>query len=81
MIQNAATPTVSEPAISTRQGFLALSPAILFLVLYVAVSIAIADFYVMPITVALTASSVWAVAIYRPADSRSHSHLLACRRA
>lgn len=65
MIQNAATPTVSEPAISTRQGFLALSPAILFLVLYVAVSIAIADFYVMPITVALTASSVWAEAIYR----------------
>lgn len=46
-------------------GWLALSPAILFLILYVAVSLVIGDFYVMPITVALVASSVWAVLIYR----------------
>lgn len=46
-------------------GWLALSPAIVFLVLYVAVSIAIGDFYVMPITVALVASSVWSVIICR----------------
>lgn len=44
---------------------LALSPAIVFLALYVAVSLAIGDFYVMPITVALAASSVWAVVICR----------------
>lgn len=46
-------------------GLLALSPAIVFISLYVAVSISIGDFYVMPITVALLASSVWAVAIFR----------------
>lgn len=44
---------------------LALSPAIVFLMLYVAVSLAIADFYVMPITVALIAASAWGVAIDR----------------
>ena len=44
---------------------LALSPAILFLLLYVVVSLVIGDFYVMPITVALLAASVWGVLIYR----------------
>lgn len=53
------------PHISVRKGILALSPALLFLLLYVAVSLAIGDFYVMPVTVAFLASSIWAVAIYR----------------
>lgn len=58
--------------ISTRSGLTALSPAIVFLLLYVAVSLAIGDFYVMPITVSLMAASVWAVAIFRgkPLTSR-----------
>lgn len=51
--------------VSNRRGLLALSPAAVFLTLYVAVSLAIGDFYVMPITVALIASSAWAVAIFR----------------
>lgn len=44
---------------------MALSPAFLFLVLYVVVSLVIGDFYVMPITVALLAASVWGVIICR----------------
>lgn len=55
----------STGKISSRQGMLAISPAIIFLLLYVAVSLAIADFYVMPITVALIAASAWGVAINR----------------
>lgn len=55
----------SNNHISARRGLTAISPAVVFLLLYVVVSIAIGDFYVMPITVALLAASVWAVAIYR----------------
>lgn len=51
--------------VSTRRGLAALSPAVVFLLLYVAVSTVIGDFYVMPVTVALLAASAWAVAIYR----------------
>ena len=40
------------------QGWLALSPAIVFLILYVVISLIIGDFYEMPITVALLAASV-----------------------
>ena len=51
--------------ISARQGWLALSPIIVFLTLYVVVSVIIGDFYKMPIAVALTVASMWAIAIYR----------------
>lgn len=51
--------------IPTSKGLLALSPIVFFLLLYVAVSAVIGDFYKMPISVALVASSIWAVAIYR----------------
>lgn len=54
-----------EQHIPARQGLLALSPVGVFLLLYVAVSVAAGDFYKVPVSVALTASSVWAVAIYR----------------
>ena len=47
------------------RGLLALSPMAVFLLLYVAVSIAIGDFYKMPISVALVISSAWAVISYR----------------
>ncbi len=53
------------PETGSRQGLLAISPALVFLLLYVVISIVIGDFYVMPITVALGAASVWAVAINR----------------
>ncbi len=53
------------PQLTTAQGVLALSPMIVFLLLYVAVSAAIGDFYRIPISVALLAASMWAILIYR----------------
>ena len=49
--------------ISAARGWLALSPFILFLILYVAVSVIIGDFYKMPISVALVVASMWAVVV------------------
>lgn len=51
--------------ISPIRGLLALSPMIVFLLLYVAVSAIIGDFYKIPISVALLAASMWAILIYR----------------
>lgn len=62
---NAAGLHEGRAAISASRGWLALSPVILFLLLYVAVSIVLGDFYKMPVSVALLLSSVWAVVIYR----------------
>lgn len=47
------------------KGLLALSPMLVFLLLYVAVSAIIGDFYKIPISVALLAASMWAIVIYR----------------
>ena len=58
----------SSRAVSRRQGLLALSPMAVFLLSYVAVSVYIGDFYKMPVSVALAAASVWAVAV-------SYTHL------
>ena len=44
---------------------MALSPMVVFLVLYVAVSALIGDFYKIPISVALLVASMWAILIYR----------------
>lgn len=52
-------------ALSTAHGLLALSPVVVFILLYVAVSIALGDFYKMPISVALLVASVWAVIILK----------------
>ena len=49
---------------TTKKGLLALSPMLLFLLLYVAVSAIIGDFYKIPISVALLAASMWAILIY-----------------
>lgn len=49
--------------ISARRGWMALSPMIVFLTLYVAVSAIIGDFYKMPIAVALTVASAWGVGV------------------
>lgn len=51
--------------IKTAQGLFALSPIVVFLTLYLVVSLILEDFYKMPIAVALTISSVWAIATYR----------------
>lgn len=49
--------------ISTRRGLLGISPVIIFLLLYVVVSVIRNDFYVMPFSVALIIASAWAVII------------------
>ena len=51
--------------IPTRLGLLALSPIAVFLLMYVAVSVIIGDFYKMPIAAAIVVASVWAITIYR----------------
>lgn len=50
---------------TTTKGLLALSPMVVFLLLYVAVSAIIGDFYKIPISVALLVASIWAMVIYR----------------
>ena len=50
---------------TTTKGLLALSPMVVFLILYVAVSAIIGDFYKIPISVALLVASMWAMVIYR----------------
>jgi len=42
-----------------------ISPVIIFLLLYVVVSVVIGDFYRMPFSVALICASVWAIATYK----------------
>lgn len=49
--------------ISTSRGLLGISPVIIFLLLYVVVSVLKNDFYVMPFSVALITASAWAVII------------------
>lgn len=48
---------------SAKKGLRALSPAILFLLLYVVISLIAGDFYIMPVTVALSAASIWGIAV------------------
>lgn len=45
------------------QGFLALSPLLVFVVLYLVTSLLVHDFYKVPITVAFLFSSIYAIAI------------------
>ena len=47
--------------LTVRQGLLALSPLLVFLGLYVVISLIIGDFYKIPLSVALLAASVWAL--------------------
>ena len=48
-----------------KKGLLALSPLLVFIVLYLVTSIIARDFYKVPITVAFTTASVYAIAITR----------------
>lgn len=50
--------------ITVRRGLMALSPVAVFLLVYLAVSVAIGDFYRMPLSVALLIASAWSIAIY-----------------
>lgn len=50
---------------STLRGWLALSPLLVFLLLYLVTSLCVNDFYKVPITVAFLISSIYAVAIDR----------------
>lgn len=54
-----------QEKISNMRGFIALSPMVVFLLLYVFVSALIGDFYKIPISVALLVASFWAIFIYR----------------
>lgn len=47
------------------RGLLALSPAIVFLSLYLGSSLLLGDFYAVPISVALIAASVWSIVVFR----------------
>lgn len=58
-------PISEQSAIPVLKGLSALSPALVFLLLYVAMSLIIGDFYAMPVTVALMAASVWAIVLYK----------------
>ena len=41
----------------------ALSPLLVFFLLYLAISVAVQDFYAVPVTVAFTAAAIWSIAI------------------
>lgn len=60
---NSANPVGLSTPLSRKKGWLALSPALLFVLLYAVVSIVVGDFYVMPITVALLAASAWGLIV------------------
>ncbi len=47
-----------------KKGFIALSPLVVFIVLYLVTSIIARDFYKVPITVAFMAASIYAVIIF-----------------
>lgn len=57
------------------RGLLALSPMLLFLILYLVTSLLIGDFYRMPISVALLAASVFAVMVCRGHDMTERIHI------
>ena len=52
-----------QTIMSNKKGFIALSPLLVFIVLYLVTSIIARDFYKVPITVAFMISSIFAVAI------------------
>lgn len=54
---------------STHKGLLALSPIAVFLIFYLAVSIAVNDFYKMPVSVAFIMASIWSIVTSTTKDS------------
>lgn len=59
------TSASQHKTVSVGKGLLSLSPVVLFLLLYLAVSAVIGDFYKIPIAVALAAACIWSIAVFR----------------
>ena len=55
----------SHDTAPARPSLWALSPLLVFFLLYLVISVAVRDFYAVPVTVAFTAAAVWAVLITR----------------
>lgn len=55
----------SQNTAPAKPSLWALSPLLVFFLLYLAISVAVQDFYAVPVTVAFTAAAVWAVLITR----------------
>ena len=55
----------SQATEPVRPSLWALSPLLVFFLLYLVISVAVQDFYAVPVTVAFTAAAVWAVLITR----------------
>ncbi len=56
---------MTHRSISAGRGLLAISPIVVFLFMYLVISLIMGDFYKMPISVALITASAWAVLISR----------------
>ena len=54
------------PYVSHTRGLWILSPLLVFFLLYVTTSVAVGDFYKMPVTVAFMAACTWAFIVCRP---------------
>ena len=54
------------PYVSHTRGLWILSPLLVFFLLYVTASVAVGDFYKMPVTVAFMAACTWAFIVCRP---------------
>lgn len=54
-----------KEGVSTKKGLLALSPLIVFLLLYLFLSLAADDFYAVPLTVAFLAASLYSLLLIR----------------
>lgn len=55
----------SQDTAPVKPSLWALSPLLVFFLLYLVISVAVQDFYAVPVTVAFTAAAVWAVLITR----------------
>lgn len=51
----------TQEHVSHKQGIIALSPIVVFLLMYVMVSVIIGDFYKMPLSIAFIVASAWAL--------------------
>ncbi len=63
--------------VSNKRGLLALSPLLVFLLLYLFLSIAADDFYAVPLTVAFLAASLYSLSIMRGLTVRQRFERLA----
>ena len=55
----------NKERVASRRGLLAISPIAVFLLLYVATSLVIGDFYGMPLSLAFIVASIWAIVTTR----------------